>query len=259
MGHRAIEENEIDRENGHRLMVFGDTLESRALAAVLSLVGGPTSFRALSEAAEYITKSANIRPAIFGNKATVILHDSRRYARPTRLIDTLYELRFSIGWLGPVLIVTCTEGVNEIERTDLFRMSGNDNGPAPQRCLSSPFLLGALLNALGNMDGYGRFAWRRVKECVRDKDLIPPAHKLSKQLTACIGDALDMRQPLEQLRELLHERDGALLRFIPGHGHIGMIDRLLLRDNLCLGASDVPAELRLLIDALISLPKVTGC
>lgn len=258
MGHRTIEENALDRENGHRLTVFGDKLESRALATVLSLISGPTCFRDFSEAVEYVSKSPKAGRASSGNDGTMILHASRRFLRPTRLIDTLYELRFAVGWLGPVLVVACPEGIEEIESTDLFRMSGDDDGPVPQRCVATPLSLGVLLTALSMLDGYGRFAWKRVVQCVRDKDLIPPAHELGKQLTACIDGVHDMRQPLEQLRRLLLERDGALLRFLPGHGHIAAVDRLLARENPCLGASDIPAEFRQVIDALMALPKVTG-
>lgn len=239
-------------------VVFGVAVESNAIASVLSLLCGPTGCYDLSEVLRYASKSLKAGRASSGNNETFILHDTRRYARPTLLIDTLYELRFSFGWLGPVLVVACPEAVNEIENTDLFRMSGDDHGPVPQMCLSFPLLLGALLNALGNLDGYGRFAWKRVRECVRDKDLIPPAHELGKQLTACIDVVRDMRRPLEQLRELLIERDGALQRFMPGHGHKAAIDRLLSRDCLCFGASGVPGELGQLIDALFALPKITG-
>lgn len=258
MGHRPIVENALTRENGHRLMVFGDTLESRALATVLSLVSGSTCLRNLSETVECVSKSVKAGRASSGKDGTIILHDSRRFTRPTRLIAILYELRHSVEWLGPVLLVTCPEGVMEIKKTDLFILSGDDHVPVPQKCLSSPLLLGALLTALGNLDGYGRFAWRSVKEGVRDKDLIPPAQELGKHLTACIDGVRDMRTPLEQLRELLVERNGALQRFLPGHAHPASIDRLLSRDCLCFGASDVPGELGHLIDALFALPKITG-
>ena len=140
----------------HRISVFGDTVESCALARVLSILCGPAGFYDLSECITHISKLLKAGRANSGNGGTMILHDSRRLSRPTHLIDILYELRFSVGWLGPLLVLACPEGIEEVESTELFRMSGDDDGPVPQRCVASSLPLGVLLTALSMLDGYDR-------------------------------------------------------------------------------------------------------
>lgn len=210
-----------------RIDVFGDTVEAIALAQVLSTLCGQANAHDLSECVALIAQSMKAGGSDLGKSQIIILYNSQWLSRSARLLDVFYELRFSLGWLGPVAIVARPEAIKEVESADLFRMSRTDQGPVPQKCIPSPLCLASLLGALANLDGYGRFAWRQIQQGIHDKDLIRQAHQLAERLTADMNAGRDFTPAMRELRDLLRAGSGALLKFMQYHVDLGMVDRAL--------------------------------
>lgn len=192
---------------------------------MLSTLCGPSNGHSLSGCVPRIGQLIKAGGSDSGKSHIVILYESQWSSRTARLLAVFYELRFSLGWLGPVLIVACPDAIKEIESADLFRMTGNGQGPVPQKCIPSPLYLGAFLDVLGDLDEYGRFAWRKIEQAIHDKDLIRQAHQLGERLTADMSDGREPTLAMTKLRDLLRANNGALLKFMQYHVDLSMVDR----------------------------------
>ena len=189
-----------------------------------------------------------------GKNHIVILYDSRPSSQSAKLLEVFYELRFSLEWLGPVVIIACPNTIKEIRSVDLFRMTCDDQGPVPQKCIPSPLRLCSLLNVLGGLDGYGRFAWRQIQQGIRDKDLIRQAHQLAKQLAAGMDNGSEFAPAMSELRDLLRANNGALLKFMQYHVDLSMVERTLSEQGRHLSSTDMRQGAEELLRATNRLP-----
>lgn len=225
--------SEIHPSTTHRkakidqLDIFGETVETAALARVLSTLCAKSSPYRLEECTVRVRQSMKKSGHAYGKYHIVILYDSLPSSRSAKLLEVFYELRFSLEWLGPVVIIACPNTIKEIRSVDLFRMTCDDQCPVPQKCIPSPLRLCSLLNALGGLDGYGRFAWRQIQQGIHDKDLIRQARQLGRQLAADMGAGRELATAMNELRDLLRANDGALVKFMQYHVDLSLVERAL--------------------------------